>query len=93
MGVRTLVDYTEYHDGHVEDVTIRETDDPTYPSGWRYSLHYGTTEGATLLRYDNSHAGTKGHERHTPEETAEIEFPGMRELYRRFEREVESLPP
>lgn len=39
MGIRTLVDYTEYHDGYVEDVTIRETDDPTSPSGWRYSLH------------------------------------------------------
>ncbi|ELY83999.1 hypothetical protein C485_16160 [Natrinema altunense JCM 12890] len=38
------------------------TDDDAYPSGWRYTLHYGrltpgpeTLEDGTLRRYDNAH--------------------------------------
>lgn len=78
---------------HVESVTIRRTSDETYPSGWKYSLHYGEIGGETLLRYDNAHERTKGHERHTPSAVELIEFPGMEALYRRFKREKEPLPP
>ena len=46
-----------------------------------------------LLRYDNGHEQHKGHERHTPDGTAEIEFPGMAELIQRFESEIGELPP
>ncbi|MFB6362105.1 MAG: DUF6516 family protein [Halobacteriales archaeon] len=59
----------------------------TYPEGVKYSMHYGTYDGETILRYDNAHA-TKGHERHTPDGTEEIDFPGWRELFARFRNEV-----
>lgn len=78
---------------HVESVTIIQTDARKYPSGWKYALHYGEIGGQTLLRYDNAHELTKGHERHTPDTTETIEFPGMADLYRRFRGEIEELPP
>lgn len=87
-------DYETTHGpGHVESVTIIRTDAEAYPSEWNDSLHYGEIGGRTLLRYDNAHERTKGHERHTPEGTETIEFPGMEALYRRFRREIEDLPP
>jgi hypothetical protein len=90
----TLVQYTdEREDGAIERVFIRSTTDASYPSGWRYSLHYGTTDGKTILRYDNAHEDTKGHERHVDEKADTIDFPGMMELYGRFLREVEEFHP
>lgn len=70
-------------------ITVRlvpESD--AYPEGVKYSMHYGDYDGLTILRYDNAHAETKGHERHTPEGTVGIEFPGWRHLLDRFRREV-----
>jgi uncharacterized protein YifE (UPF0438 family) len=88
-GYSEVADYTNYHPGNlVESVTIRTTDDPKYPSGWDYSLHFGTVEGDLVVRYDNAHERTKGHERHTPNGTEEIEFPGMFELLARFQRKI-----
>lgn len=87
-------DYETAHGpGHVESVTIIRTDAEVYPSGWKYSLHYGEIGGQTLLRYDNAHEPSKGHERHTPGGVETIDFPGMEPLYRRFRREIEDLPP
>lgn len=86
-------DYRSTHGEHVEAVTIVRTEDPTYPSGWRYSLHYGTLAGETLLRYDNAHEREKGHERHTPDGVETVAFPGMLALYDRFLAEIEGLPP
>jgi len=86
-----------YDDGTVVRTSVRRTDDDAYPSGWRYTLHYGaldpgpdTLDDGTVLRYDNAHEATKGHERHVaPESDPEsIEFPGMEELYERFWDEV-----
>lgn len=57
-----------------------------FPEGIKYRLHYGTFDGNTIIRYDNSH-GT--HERHEGENTEEIEYPGMTELIRRFNGEIE----
>lgn len=50
-------------------------------------------DDGTILRYDNAHERTKGHERHTAHEVERIEFPGMSELLARFEREVDDLRP
>jgi uncharacterized protein (UPF0128 family) len=86
-------EYTRKRDGYVEHVRIRQTEDNKYPSGWDYALHYGTTEGETLLRYDNAHERTKGHERHGDDGVEEIDFPGMSELLARFQREVDDLRP
>jgi hypothetical protein len=51
-------------------------------------MRYGTYDGTTLLRYDNAHSETKGHERHTPQGTETIDFPGWRPLLQRFRNEV-----
>jgi hypothetical protein len=88
---------TVYEDGTVVRVSIRRTDDEAYPSGWRYTLHYGalaagpdTLDDGTICRYDNAHEATKGHERHVAPhpEPKPIEFPGIEELYERFWDEI-----
>lgn len=93
MGARVIRDFTNTFDGYVERQTIIKTDDPAYPSGYKYSLHFGTLEGETILRYDNSHEDTKGHECHTADEVEEIEFPGMIKLLERFEDKVTERRP
>jgi len=70
---------------------ILRTDDPDFPSGYRYALHYGYTDGrGTILRYDNENETPGRHERHTAEGVEEIDFPGMQEIRREFIAEVES---
>lgn len=89
-----IEDYTITHEGYyVESVKIIQLDSADHPCGWKYSLHYGTQDGDTLLRYDNAHERTKGHERHTKEAVRIIDFPGMIELYNRFQVEIKELPP
>lgn len=69
---------------------IYRTDDPQYPSGYRYALHYGFTDGrGTILRYDNENETPGRHEKHTPDNVEEIEFPGMMELRDHF---LEQIP-
>ena len=67
---------------------IPESD--AYPSGVKYSFHYGDKQGNTILRYDNSHADTKGHKRHTASGLDDdYDFPGdYRSLLQRFRNEV-----
>lgn len=86
-----------YEDDTVVRVSVRRVDEAAYPSGWRYTLHYGalepgpeTLEDGTIRRYDNAHEDTKGHERHVaPDPEPEyIEFPGMVALYERFWDEI-----
>lgn len=72
---------------------IIKTDDPQYPSGYRYAFHYGYVDGrGTILRYDNENRTVGRHERHTATEVTEIEFPGIIELRDRFTTEIEALP-
>ena len=89
----TIEDWQAVEAGYVVSVTIRQTDDQTYPSGWDYSLHLGTVGGETVLRYDNAHERTKGHERHVGDEVEHVEFPRMLSLYDRFKREATTLSP
>lgn len=89
----TIADWKDVQDGYVVDVTIRQTAAETYPSGWDYGLHLGEIGGDTILRYDNAHERTKGHERHTRDGVEFIDFPGMVTLYDRFKREAEELSP
>lgn len=89
----TVEDWKDVEDGYVVAVTIRQTADERYPSGWDYSLHLGEVGGETVLRYDNAHEQTKGHERHTGNEVEIIEFPGMLTLYDRFKHEAEAMSP
>ncbi|MFW6436327.1 MAG: toxin-antitoxin system TumE family protein [Halococcoides sp.] len=73
--------YTHVEAGLVENVRLRRTTDTeVYPSGWKYTLHLGTLEDLTLVRYDNAHEDTKGHELHTAAgDIHDVEFPGMEE--------------
>ena len=68
---------------------IIQTDDEKFPSGYRYSLHYGYTDGrGTILRYDNENQTPGRHEKHTRDDVTEIEFPGMMELREQFLEEI-----
>lgn len=89
----TIEDWQDVENGYVVDVTIRQTEDQKYPCGWNYSLHLGKIDGNTILRYDNAHERTKGHERHTEDSVEIKEFPGMLTLYDRFTREIDELSP
>ncbi|MFW5900157.1 MAG: toxin-antitoxin system TumE family protein [Halodesulfurarchaeum sp.] len=89
----TIEDWKDVEDGYVVAVTIRQTEAEKYPSGWDYGLHLGDVGGETILRYDNAHERTKGHERHTQHGVEIIEFPGMLTLYERFKRDAEELSP
>lgn len=72
-------------------VTVRLVpESSTYPQGVKYSMHYGTYDGEVIVRYDNAHPETQGHERHTPDGTEEIEFPGWQALLERFKMEVKN---
>jgi len=72
---------------------IYRTDDPQYPIGYRYALHYGFLGGeGVILRYDNENQTPGRHERHTPDGIETIEFPGMIEFRDRFENEIQELP-
>jgi hypothetical protein len=94
MASYTIIeDWRDVEDGYVVDVTIRQTEDEQYPCGWDYSLHLGAVGGEVVLRYDNAHERTKGHERHTRNDVETIQFPGMLALYDRFKREAEELSP
>ena len=87
-----------YPDGTVVRVSLRRTDSDAYPSGWRYTFHYGsldpdspgTLPDGTIRRYDNSHEDTKGHECHVAPESdpEQLEFPGIVELWEHFWSEI-----
>ena len=85
MGHDLTYRYTHVEAGLVENVVIRRTTDTdAYPSSWKYTLHLGTLQDLTLIRYDNAHEDTKGHELHTATWDADVEFPGMEELIVEF---------
>jgi hypothetical protein len=80
-----IFQYTHVEAGLVENVVVRPTaDTDTYPSGWKYTLHLGTLDDLTLIRYDNAHEDTKGHELHTAAGGRDVEFPGMEALIVEF---------
>jgi hypothetical protein len=72
---------------------IIRTDDPQYPSGYRYALHYGYADDrGTIRRYDNENETVGRHERHTPDGIEVTTLPGMMTLRDRFLTEIESRP-
>jgi hypothetical protein len=91
---REVIEDVEDRDGNlVVRRKIHRTDDPKFPSGYRYALRYGYTDGrGTIPRYDNENRTPGRHERHTPDGIEEIEFPGMLALRNRFTTEIEDLP-
>ena len=92
MGHTVIESREDRVDNRIIRRKIIKTDDPQYPSGYRYALHYGYTDGrGTILRYDNENETVGRHECHTPERITEIEFPGIIELRDRFLDEIERL--
>lgn len=90
-----------YDDWTLVRVSIHATSAPSYPSGWKYALHFGVLDpdrypgltfdqAGTIRRYDNTHERTKGHELHLlgRAEPIPITFPGMRVLLERFWRKI-----
>jgi hypothetical protein len=87
--VRVLEDTERYFaDGtvlRVRVLAVPESD--KFPDGIKYRLHYGTEDGETVIRYDNSHGV---HERHTRDGLDEdYTFPGYDAIQVRFWDEVE----
>lgn len=90
MSHEVVEDVEERHGHRVVRRKIIKTDDPQYPSGFRYALHYGYTDGrGVILRYDNENETPGRHERHTPDGVARIDFPGMLALRDRFTSEID----
>lgn len=86
--VEVLFDEIQYEgDRIVRRKAMSVPESSKHPEGIKYRFHYGTIDGETLLRYDNSHGV---HERHEGESTEEIDYPGIAELHRRFSNEVET---
>jgi hypothetical protein len=78
----------ETEDGQILRVkAMKVPESEKFPEGVKYRFHYGTKDGDTILRYDNSHGV---HERHTPESLEEVDYPdgGIVELYDRFLTEI-----
>jgi len=93
MGYAVIEDVEDRIETRVIRRKIVSTDDPQYPSGYRYALHYGYTDGrGTILRYDNENETPGRHEQHTADGVTEIEFPGMMELRDRFRAEIDAQP-
>ncbi|MEY7851167.1 DUF6516 family protein [Natrarchaeobius sp. A-rgal3] len=69
-----------------EVIVIYATSDvETYPSSIKYRMHLGTVDGLDLLRYDNSHSKTIGHEKHVATgDTEPVDFPGIEALLVEF---------
>ena len=89
--VRVLEDTERrFADGTVLRVRVLAVpESEKFPDGVKYRLHYGTDEGDTLVRYDNSHGV---HERHMPEGIDEdYEFPGYEAVQKRFWDDVARL--
>lgn len=85
MGHSVIEDVEDRRGDRVIRRKIIKTDDSQYPSGYRYSFHYGFTDGrGTILRFDNENRTVGRHEKHTAEEVAEIEFPGILTVRDRF---------
>lgn len=62
-----------------------------YPDGLKYSMQYGTTDGETIIRYDNfpDHPDAAPHHKHLADETVQdVEFEGIEALFDRFKAEV-----
>lgn len=80
---RTYVDVDAY--------TVPPSD--RYPEGVKYSMQYGTTDGTTIVRYDNfpDHPGVTHHHKHTESgDVIDIDFDGFRSLFEQFRQEVQT---
>lgn len=94
-GARSLIEERlDFGETYVEIEAWAIPADERHPDGVTYSMQYGTTDGETIIRYDNypNHPGVGRHHKHhsnDPEDVEDVEFEGLVSLYRRFKREVQ----
>ena len=78
-----------YDDRTVARVRVLEVpESDRFPDGIKYAFHYGEAGASDpIIRFDNHHGP---HELHLDTETFDIDFPGIRPLYRAWRA---ALPP
>lgn len=89
-GVITVRDDVQaYADGTVASVRVLSVPESAcFPEGVKYAFHYGEVGVEhPVVRFDNHHGF---HELHVGAKTYEIEYPGLRSLYRAWRA---ALPP
>lgn len=81
--VEIVRDYRREHsDRSIENVKImRVPQSEKFPEGVKYRMNHTATSNYPQFRFDNSHGV---HEMHIGDDVCQIEFQGLRELYRRF---------
>lgn len=90
--VEVIRDFHREAETHIIRVKLmRVPESEKFPEGVKYRLHYGTPDGDTLLRYDNSHGVHERHSAPDPNDPDLIDFPGLEALYRRFMGEIDDL--
>jgi hypothetical protein len=70
---------------YVDVEAYRVPVDKDIPKDVSYSMQYGTYEGTTLLRSDNfpDPPGAGRHHKHTPDSVEDVDFDGLKALFRR----------
>jgi hypothetical protein len=82
-GRETELEYTIKKEDYVE--TARVYVKPDAPCGYDYALHFGTTDGYTVVRYDNSHEDQEVYDEHLcGRRYTHSKFPGITEVVDRF---------
>ena len=80
---KTELEYEISRGGYVE--TARVYAEPDTSCGYDYVLHFGTTDGFTVVRYDNSHEDQGIYDEHLcGTRYTRSEFPGMTGILDRF---------
>ncbi|WP_458190482.1 toxin-antitoxin system TumE family protein [Haladaptatus sp. NG-WS-4] len=95
-GATKVLDIREYfpeNDTHVDVDAYTVTQSDRYPEGVKYSMQYGTTDGTTIVRYDNfpDHPDAAHHHKHTEDGgVIDVDFDGLRPLFEQFRNEVQN---
>lgn len=89
--VLDIVERFRRNDTYVEVQAYSVPESARYPEGVKYSMQYGTTDGDTIVRYDNfpDHPDAPNHHKHAVDGSVEpVDFGGVRPLFDRFKQEV-----
>jgi len=88
-----LVDETRWFEGgRVARAVILEVPrSEKYPDGYKVRLHYGTEEGKTLLRYDNSHGVFEKHTEEGDTESVDLDYFEAYERFKEYVKEKEEV--
>ncbi len=80
---RRELEYEIRRSGYVERVSVHR--EPRKRCGYDYAMHFGATDGYTVVRYDNSHEEQGVYDEHLcGSRYVHPEFPGLSTLLDRF---------